>query len=219
MKWNRQSGYPQKRQRIAVILGGGALLAALVMAWSHGRCPSPAPPDVQRSGQAKVRDLIAQVRTAPFGQTERGRRLSEALQRQLDQQAIVFSGDMGGPRGQTRFRWFRPPLVYIRAIQVNETTWLHQLPWQLAEALYHEAVHVINGGFRRASFEEECDAFCAGLQAEAAVRGDPAWPARLTIDGLSVATFVRQSYPRAPRQPGYQPIGIDRAWLRQQAGE
>ncbi len=203
--------------RRARLIGIGTVLILSVWIWSHANRPTAAPPAVQQTGRLKVQTVIDTVRASPFGRRERGRWLSEILQRQLDRGGIVFSGDMGGPRGQTRPRWFRVPVIYIRVIPVNESTYLHQLDWQLAEALYHEAVHVFHGGFGRASFEEECDAFCAGLEAEAIVRGVPS-PPRLVIDDMSVAEFVAQAYPNAPRRPNYRPVGADMAWLRERVG-
>lgn len=85
------------------------------------------------------------------------------------------------------------------------------------EALIHESLHAIKRGHRRASRQEEGDAFVAGLQAEAAIQGrDPSVPPR--IDGITVAEFVARYYPEAPNAPGYLPVGQTREWLEHMAG-
>jgi len=205
------------RARIAALLAVGTVLISAASAWQDARLPESAPPAVHEAGIAELRAIVAQVEASDFGQRERGATLTARLIRLIEADRIRFSAVLGGPRAQMHSRLFRRSLLYVRVLQPSETVWLHQLPHQLAEAVYHEAVHFEKGGFGRASFEEECDAFLAGLQAEAVILKRP-MPEPPTIDGMTVAAFVRQAYPRAPRRPRYRPVGKDRDWLRHHAG-
>ena len=85
------------------------------------------------------------------------------------------------------------------------------------EALVHETVHSLKGNPRRASIEEECDCFVAGLQAAAVAAGEVE-PGLFRVDGRPVAEFVRERYPKARASSAYEPVGVDRAWLATRAG-
>ncbi len=205
------------RVRVVALLTIGATLVAAAIVRQDARLPESAPPAVHQAGIAKLRELVARVDTSDFGQHERGATLTAKLVTLIDADRVRFSAVLGGPRAQMHSRLLRRSLLYVRVLQPAETIWLHQLPHQLAEAAYHEAVHFVKGGPGWASFEEECDAFLAGLQAEAVILERPI-PEQPTIDGVTVAAFVSQAYPRAPRRPRYRPVGKDRDWLRHQAG-
>jgi hypothetical protein len=107
--------------------------------------------------------------------------------------------------------------VFLRVIEMKDGRYLHQLRWQIAESLFHEALHSVKGGLSGACFEEECDAFTAGLSAESASNGVVS-PEIFTIDGKSVAEFVAASYPKARRDRGYTPVGASREWLCRRTG-
>ena len=203
-------------RRTLLLLATGTVLVIAAVAIRDARLPEPAPLTVQARGYAKLRAILTHVAASDFGRRERGARLTAILERLLETDRIRFSATLGGPRAQMYSRPFRRPLLYVRILRPREDTWLHQLPHQLAEAVYHEAVHFAQGGLGRASFEEECDAFLAGLDAEAILLGIPP-PDQPTIDGMSVAAFVRHAYPHAPRNPRYRPIGKDRTWLLRRA--
>jgi len=211
------SGCGHSFRRKAVLLAIGALLITSALLWRDRQLPPPAPADVQASGRAMVEAELQRLAASPFGQSARGCILIGEIRELLVHERIVFSAGLGGPRGLTVRRWLGPSLLYLKVIEVNETTWLHQLDWQLVESLCHEALHFARGGLGKACLEEECDAFVAGLQAEATVKGlVPAVP--LTVDGVRVAAFVRRSYPGLASRPDYAPVGETPEWLRQQAG-
>jgi len=143
--------------------------------------------------------------------------LISEIERLIESGRIVFSSGLGGPRGQTWHNLFGMRRVYVKVIEMNHGRYLHQLPWQLSESLFHEAVHSLQTGAHRASFEEECDAFVAGLQAEAVSRGiAPASVFRM--DGLPVAEFVKRSYPNIGSNTRYSPVGESLEWLLRRAG-
>ncbi len=202
--------------RKLALLATGAVLVIAAVAIQDARLPETAPLAVQARGYAKLRAILAHVAASDFGRRERGARLTAILEHLLETDRICFSATLGGPRAQLYSRLFHRPLLYVRILRPGEDRWLHQLPHQLAEAVYHEAVHFARGGLGQASFEEECDAFLAGLDAEAILLDIPP-PDHPTIDGMTVAAFVRQAYPHAPRNPRYRPIGKDRDWLLKRA--
>ncbi len=191
--------------------------AIAAIAVSHARRPAAAPRDMQEGGKAIIRAELPKLIASDFGRTKRGKLLIAEVQSLLKDDRIVFSSALKGKRGLSWSEWWRPRIVYIKILRVNREKYLHQMPSQLIEVLFHEALHSIKGGFHATSIEEECDAFAAGLCAEAASQGiEP--PDILRIDGKPVAEFVMASYSGAPRKPDYQPVGESIEWLRKRTG-
>lgn len=57
----------------------------------------------------------------------------------------------------------------------------------------------------------------AGAMAEAVSRGETP-PAILTMDGIPIGEFVKQSYKKIRRNPDYKPIGITLQSLKEHTG-
>jgi len=198
--------------RLAAILLFGSIAIYGAISYRRSNLPASAPVDVQASGLKIIRQELRKIEASPFGRSDRGQALILQIRRLMASDKIIFSSGLGGPRGQTSHNIFGKRCVYIKVIEMNHGRYLHQLPWQLSEALFHEAVHAQQESCHKASFEEECDAFAAGLQAEAVSKGVALSPL-LCIDGLPVAKFVRQSYPGIKSNAKYKPIGNSREWL------
>lgn len=164
-----------------------------------------------------VRGEVKKLRVTGFGRSPRGRRVLDEVEAFVKRDRIVFSAHLNGPRGLSWTEVLGLRLVYVRVIEMAAGRHLHQLPCQISEVLCHEAVHSIRGGLEGASIEEECDAFAAGLCADAASRGQEV-SVPLQMDGMPLAEFVMESYPDAPRDPGYQPVGRSTEWLRKMTG-
>ncbi len=194
-----------------------AILLILCPFAMEARYPTLAPQAVQDEGRTFAQVTLERLLPTPFGRSTRGQALIHTARETLNEKRVFFSAALGGPRGQSIVRLFGRRRIYLKVIQVNDEVYLHQRDWQLAEALIHESVHARVGGIRTASFEEECDAFAAGLQAEAAIRKvTPTTP--LTIDRLPIAEFIRRQYPRIKSRPDYQPVAITREELGRLAG-
>jgi hypothetical protein len=188
-------------------------VSVAVLAYSRTiLAPTSAPREVQLSGIENLRAILSDVAESPFGRSARGRALTQRIESALQAGKITFSTEISGRAAH------RTPLVggdtwYIMVLEMNHGRFLHQAHWQLAEVIYHEAVHNISGGVGHGSIEEECDAFAAGLQAEHVMRDAPP-PTPLIMDGLPVADFVRQKYARLSSSPDYQPVGTTLTWLQ-----
>jgi len=204
-------------RRVAVILLLGGIIIAVAFGYRRSHLPPSAPSDVQMSGRQIVRSELAKIADSDFGRSERGRVLINEVTRLLKEDRIVFSSGLGGPRGLTWHNLFGAKRVYIKTLEMNHGKYLHQLPWQLSEALFHEAVHSLQGGFHGNSIEEECDAFAAGACAEAVSRC-VAPAAVLKMDGMPIGEFVQRSYPGTARNPRYRPIGESLERLKQHTG-
>jgi hypothetical protein len=181
------------------------------------RRPAAAPPDIQESGRAIILIELTTLSQTDFGRSGRGRLLVAEVEYLLRHNRIVFSAQLKGKRGLSWSEWWGPKTIFIRILEVNEGRYIHQMPSQIVECLFHEALHSIKGRFHGTSIEEECDAFAAGLCAEAASKGiEP--PDILRIDGKPVAEFVAASYPEAPRKRDYRPVGESLEWLMKRTG-
>jgi len=198
------------------LLFGSLALGAAVYLRFHEKPPG-VPESIRTVGLVLVREQLDHLARTDFGQTERGQMLIQKAVELSKQGRIDFSARLNGPRGVTwRPFFWSPDRIFIKVLERPGKRYLHQLPHQLMEALIHETLHAIKRGHRRASRQEEWDAFVAGLQAEAAMQGfDSSLPPR--IDGITVAEFVARYYPEAPNEPAYQPVGQSREWLEQMA--
>jgi hypothetical protein len=205
------SGFHSRRIYFWLVFGFLVLSVAVYLRFREK--PVSVPEPVRAAGLLLMHEQLSRLERSDFGQTERGQRLIQQAQELLAQNRIDFSARLNGPRGVTwrPFFWSRDR-VFLKVIERPGKRYFHQLPHQLMEALIHESLHASKGGHRRASREEEWDAFVAGLQAEAAMVGGVA-PSPLRIDGLSVAEFVARYYPEAGPAPDYQPVAETRNWL------
>ncbi|MFC1461862.1 hypothetical protein ACFLQR_05030 [Verrucomicrobiota bacterium] len=204
-------------KRLSIILSAGLVCVVCAYMYRRSQSPAPAPQHVQESGRKILRNELAEIRDTDFGRSRRGRLLTDRVESLLEGDRIIFSSDTDGNRAIWTRALIGPETLYVKVLEPNSGTYLHQLPCQIVEVTFHEAVHSIHGGFRCASIEEECDAFAAGLTAEAVSKGtDP--PKLLKIDGMPVGTFVTRSYPGLQRKPGYQPLGKSLDWLKQNTG-
>lgn len=208
----RVRGTPTWRLAVIVAVGGACIAGA---AWYRRSLrPKPVPPEVQAEGEARVRDLLADVAETEFGKSQRGTLLSGAIERLMRQGKLVFTTER---RAQALYRreWGGYEILYVRAM-CHRGIYKHLDPEDMAEAIFHEAVHVLEGGNSQ-SIDEECDGFAAGLCAGAAVTGRAA-PEQLKLSGLPVAEFVTRGYPDLTRNPSYAPVGELREWLATRTG-
>jgi len=206
---------PTRRILTWLVIGFLAVTAAVYLRFREK--PPGVPESIRTSGLVLIRAQLDHLAHTDFGQTERGQKLIQQAGQLLSQDRIDFSTHLNGPRGVTwrPFFWSQDR-IFIKVLERPGERYFHQLPHQLMEALIHESLHAIKRGHRRASRQEEWDAFVAGLQAEAAIQGrDSSLPPR--IEGITVAEFVARYYPEAPDSPDYQPVGQSREWLEQMA--
>jgi len=200
--------------RLAAILAAGAACIAAAAWYRRSLRPTQAPEEVQREGREIVMDVLEGVGATAFGQSERGRLLSETIGRLVAQRSVVFTTKI---EAQALYRREADgyEMLYVRVLRLSGR-YVHRPPEWIAEAVYHEAVHARTPR-DATSIEEECDGFAAGLAAGAAIEGREL-PDVLTIEGRPVAEFVLGNYPDAPRNRAYQPVGESRAWLLARTG-
>lgn len=210
--------FSRRPRRLTLILLLGAIVVCGALGNRYRHLPQPVPTQVQREGMAIIKQELATLADSSFGRSQRGRALIAEIERLVESDRIVFSADLGGPRGLSLYNVFRRKRIYLKVIEMNHGRYLHQLPWQLSEVLFHEALHSLRAGFHSSSFEEECDAFAAGLQAEAASKGS-APDSVFRMDGHPLAKFVNNAYPGIRHDPGYQPVGESLEWLTQHIGD
>jgi hypothetical protein len=140
----------------------------------------------------------------------------------MRQGKVVFTTER---RAQALFRreWGGNEVLYIRVmrqsvIHENRTRLIykHLDRDDMAEAIFHEAVHAIEGG-NSESKDEECDAHAAGVCAAAAIQGTPVREL-LRVSGLPIGEHVKRHYADLPDDPTYQPVGVSREWLIERTG-
>lgn len=209
-KWNKRLAL-----RLAVILVVGAACIVGAALYRRSRRPAAAPSDVQQRGLVLVRDLLRRVAATEFGRSRRGALLAEAIGRLLEHDRVVFTAAIG-TQALYRREADGYERLYVRVLRLADR-WVHQTPEEIAEGLFHEAVHARQAEQDESSIEEECDGYAAGLCAGAAAVGRTL-PVLLKIDGVPVADFVAKAYPELPRSPTYQPVGESREWLAQRTG-
>jgi hypothetical protein len=200
--------------RLAVIVAvGGACIAGA--AWYRRSLRrKPVPPEVQADGEDRIRDLLAEIAETEFGKSKRGTLLSAAIERLMRQGKLVFTTEVDA-QAIYRREWGGNETLYVRTMYIRDT-YQHLDREDTAEAMFHEAVHAIEGG-KTQSIDEECDAFAAGLCAGAAATGK-AVPDVLRLSGLPVAEFVVRRYPHLERNAAYVPVGATRDWLKERTG-
>lgn len=208
----RMRGAPMWRMAVVVAVGGACIAGA---AWYRNSLRrKPVPPEVQAEGEALIRGILADIAAEDFGKSERGVLLSGAIERLMQQRKLVFTTDRGA-QAVYRREWGGNEVLYVR-VMCHSGNYKHLDREDIAEAIFHEAVHAIEGG-KAQSIDEECDAFAAGLCAGAAITGRPA-PELLRLSGLPVADFVTRAYPDVERDPSYVPVGETREWLTRRTG-
>ena len=182
---------PSHRPTLLALIG--LLLVIILAAYRHSLLPEEAPAGIRESGIQLIRENLDMIRNSRFGESQRGGLLSDRVAQFLKEDRIHFSSKLGGPRGMWRNSIIGRERIYLRVLEMNHGRYVHQLPDQLIEVVFHEAVHSLHGRFHRSSIEEECDAFVAGMTAEALVRGE-ALPSVFIIDGVSLGEFVLNAY-------------------------
>lgn len=200
---------------MACILGVGILLILGAEILRRSRRPEPAPETVQVEGYARLNAILTRVRTSPFGQSERGQRLTACIADYMARDAVIFTADIWW---QALFRKevFSPAVIYTRCYMLPSETFVFQTEDTMAESVYHEAVHALSVR-TPASIEEECDGFAAGLQAAAALTSE-VLPEVLLLDGMSLAELVARRYRGKTRDPDYEPVGLEIGGLLQIVG-
>ena len=203
----------RSRLRLGILLAAGAVAIGLAALLPRSGRRTAAPEAVQIAGLRQVDDILARIGATPFGRSERGRLLGETVRGFLRRGRLVFATDL---QSQALYRREAGDgFLYVRVLSLGGRL-VHQTREEIAEGLFHEAVHARDAS-DESSAEEECDGFAAGLCAGAAVLGRSV-PDLLTIEGRSVAEFVVREYPNLPRSGHYQPVGEDREWLFRRTG-
>ena len=221
---NRRSA-PQSRKakfdrfliRLILIGSVGILLFLLVARFRISQLPEPAPEELQVSGKQIIRDELERIRESSFGRSPRGTILCDRVENFLEEGRIIFSSKLGGPRGMWHQSIFGKEKIYVRILEMNNARFIHQLPYQMMEAIVHEAVHSAHGRFHRNSIEEECDAFVAGMTVEALIKGDDV-PNVFIIDGKTLGSYLLAAYSDLRRNPDCRPIGISLEEIYRRSG-
>ena len=196
--------------RLGVIVAVGAICITGAEIYRRSRRPAPAPADVQSRGLQLVGEILSRIGSTQFGRSRRGALLTEAISGLVRRDRVVFTADI------TQQALYRRELggyevLYVKVLRLSGR-FVQQTTEEIAEGLYHEAVHARQSGNGESSIEEECDGYAAGLCAGAALAGRTL-PDVLTLSGEPVAQFVAKAYPDLPRRPAYQPVGESRDWL------
>jgi len=200
--------------RLASILVVGVIAIVGVALRQRPKPPTPAPDGVQRQGLALMGDILAKIAPTGFGQSRRGQRLARVVRGLAARGRVVFSADIA-PQALCRHEHGQG-MLYIKVLRLGHKL-VHQTPEEVAEGLFHEAVHMCEGHPAQSRIDEECDGYAAGLCAGAALVGRTQ-PDVLTIEGATVAEFVAREYPHLSRCPQYQPVGQSREWLARRTG-
>lgn len=203
--------------RLVLLCVCGAVIVFSALRLREGAHPEAAPPEVQQAGKDLLRQQLDTIRHTAFGKSPRGQMLSGRISGFLSQDRIIFTSDIvGGEKALCRTDLFGAEIWYIE-VTCKDGRYVHQLPHQLAEVVFHEALHSVKGGFNTASIEEECDAFVAGHQAEAACQGlDP--KDVVTLEDVPVAQFVARRYVGLEHKPDYVPVEQSLKWLQERSG-
>jgi len=201
-------------RRLGVILALGAV--AIIAAAIHRSSlrPRPAPPEVAERGLADVRAVIDIVRGSEFGRSERGSALTDEIEQFLEDGRIVFTTDISG-EALYRKEFGSAPVLYVGVYGAVRGCLLPDRG-EIAQRLYHEALHSVKGSARK-SLEEECDAYCAAEEARAAVEGrPPVFPLRR--DGRPLWEWVTAAYRDVKSDSSYVPVGQTPEDLAEKAG-
>ncbi len=216
-------------RRFALIVGLGAVAIAAAYFYGRSHRPETVPGDVAERGLAEVREVLRLVEASEFGRSERGAALTSCANRFVEEDRVRFSAHLK-TEALYRKEPGRAPVLYISVFAWSRGFVLPSRG-ELAERIYHEALHAVKRSGRK-SFEEECDAFCAAEEARAAgeVR-PPVFPLRR--DGEILWRWVVGTYKdagpfrpdtvdptniRARSAPGYAPVGRTLDELARKAG-
>lgn len=203
---------PLKRLAVLVALAAVAIAAASV--YRRSLRPKTVPPDVAAKGLAEARRVVDLVRRSEFGRGERGRALSVQAASFLEGGRLMFSTEL---RTEALYRKEpgAAPVLYIGVFGCPRG---FVLPGrgELAERIYHEALHAVKRADRK-TYEEECDAYCAAEEARSAVEGrSPSFP--VERDGEVLWLWVTSTYVHARSDPEYAPVGQTLRELARKAG-
>jgi len=205
-------GFSILRLLVIVVIGGGCMAGA---AWyRHSQRRPEAPEAVQAEGRALVRSVLAQVAETEFGKSKRGILLAETVEDLIQRGRLIFTTKRDA-QAVYCLEWGGRETLYVRVMR-HSRKYKHLDRDDIAEGVFHEAVHAIEGG-ESASIDEECDGFVAGICAGAAVTGE-ALPEILRLTGLPVGEFVVRGYPELERNTAYVPVGQTQEWLKERTG-
>jgi hypothetical protein len=203
--------------RITLLCICGAVIVFFALKMRQDGRPTPAPQEIQNSGKAILKEQLETIRGSEFGKSARGKLLCERVTNFLEQDRIIFTADiMGGEKALCDRDVFGNEIWYIE-VSKNQGQYTQQFSHQIAEVTFHEALHSIKGGFYTASIEEECDAFVAGQQAEAASQGIESQDI-VTLEDVPVAQFVERSYTGLSHKTDYEPVAESMDWLKKHSG-
>lgn len=201
-------------RRLAIILLIGFALGTCIELLRRSKRPAPAPSAIQKEGYQRIEGIVARVEPTEFGQSGRGQRILKQIRKMVREGTIVFTHEIK-PVGLYRTETFGSRTMYVKVLR-NSARLYSQVPEdQIAGAIFHEAIHAIQGG--ESSIEEECDGYAAGLVAMHIILEEEI-PRPLLIDGKPAAFFVRQQYPELGHDPSYAPVGESRGWLVDMVG-
>ncbi|MHC4248313.1 MAG: hypothetical protein ACYS9X_04220 [Planctomycetota bacterium] len=201
-------------KRLGLILALGAAAIAVAAVYRSSIRPDPVPPDVAARGLADVRAILDLIGASEFGKGPRGAALTGEIERFLEDGRLVFTADISG-EALYRKEFCADPVLYVGVFGCPRG---HLLPdrAEIAERLYHEALHSVKRSGRKTR-EEECDAYCAAEEARASVDGRaPAFP--LEREGRPLWEWVAATYEDAASDPAYVPVGQGLEDLMEKAG-
>jgi len=199
-------------RRLAAILAVGAVAMGFAQRHVASLRPRLAPDAIARQGRTTLEATLATVAASAFGQTRRGEALVDEAQRYLDGGRILFADGLGKV-SLFRKEFGRRPVVYINVPRLSNRYTLPDVA-TLARAVTHEMLHAVQN---TGCYEEECDAFIAAAQADAAVRG-VAVEFPVLRDAAPIAAWVREVYEGKTPSPDYAPLGQNREWLTRASG-
>ena len=204
----------QSPRRVLGLLVIGLLLIFLAYDYRISQRPKELSAEETAIGLEKVQQMIDMVRQSEFGQTERGRKLTQQAQYLLQNGRIKFSAGLEMD-SLYRKEFGSRSVLYIAVLRGRASVLWFDAE-SLARRIYHEVLHATVNS-KRKSKEEECDAFCAAEEAAATVeKRPPRYP--VMRDGQSVWEWVHVAYPDIPSDPSYQPVDYTFAELAARTG-
>lgn len=196
-------------RRLAVILACGLLLMAGAHLWLVSRRPAEVSGADAATGNAKLARVVNAIRADALSRSPRGAACLAFIDEMVQHKGIRFSPGLPY-EALYRKEFGRRPVLYVGVIRMGMGV-IRPSDAELAERIFHETIHALKHS-DPASWEEECDAFCAAEQAAAAVEKRPA-VCLVLRDGANLWDWVRREYPDHVSDPAYVPVSATRTEL------
>jgi hypothetical protein len=204
--------------RIFLICACGGAIVYWALTMRQSARPQAAPLEIQQEGRAHLHAQLRTIQDTEFGRSLRGQVLSARISAFLEQDRIIFTSELAdGENAICVKELLGDETWYILVTKGSDGRYVQLNAQQIAEVTFHEALHSVQGGLHNGSIQEECDAFVAGLQAEAASQGVETLDV-ITLEGVPVAQFVNRKYIGLSQKPDYQPVVESLDWLKKRSG-